>query len=116
MPPNILQYLNIGSCPACNRKFRTENASIIEKNLQGACVQVDCKNCAASVMLTIMGNLEEDDRTQARIVAVVGMVTDLTQGDAKRLVTQKPITVDEALDVYELLIKPERKTKKIKKR
>lgn len=108
---DFLNYL--GSCPLCHRRLRAERATVIEETSQRALLEADCASCAASLLLTVMRTdagldtafLPGDFHRDAALVTTVGMVTDLTAGDAKKILRQPAITVDDVLELHDYLKK-----------
>lgn len=103
---NILKY--IGSCPVCNRKLRPASATVITQTARGALVEADCRNCMTSLMLTIFANVSgSPPREKAArlpgepdLVTLVGIVTDLTAADARRILHKRAVSVDDVFAVH----------------
>lgn len=120
---DLLHYL--GNCPLCNRRLRAERATVIERAHGLVMASVDCQNCWASLVLTIISSrhfpLPEARKTLASlgrtfvdtlelseendVVTLLGMVTDLTASDAKKLSREPRLTFDDVLELHEYFAK-----------
>lgn len=88
-------------CPVCSNKYTAEQTSIIEakdaEKPEDASVMVhaDCERCKSSVVFSI--SLEGPE------IFSVGMVTDLTSGDAKKFKENEHISVDEIMQFHSFM-------------
>ena len=102
---NILKY--IGSCPVCTKKLRAEDATVITQTPRGALIEADCKNCATSLMLTIFASMSRavswQSAPQSELVTLIGIVTDLTAGDAQRMLKKPTVTIDDVFSTHQHL-------------
>lgn len=87
----------IGKCPICDKKYNTESAKLFSKKENINLVHIICDSCQSAMinMILIVG----------QGLSSVGMVTDLSFEDAKRIFEKKPITLDDAIMISELLQK-----------
>lgn len=88
-----LKFIN--QCPICNQAYNTDNARLFAKNDSASLVHIACGNCQSSFVAMIL--------MLGQGVSSVGMVTDLNFSDAERLHKISPLTVDEAIDGYQLI-------------
>ncbi len=84
-------------CPSCGVKFPQDGANIIGRKNNSLLIHFSCEKCqGASLALVakneISGNL-----------ITMGMLTDLDYEEAVKIMQEKPITIDEVLDIYEEL-------------
>lgn len=106
---NLLNYL--GNCPICNKRLRSDRTVVIREKARAVLVEADCQTCSSSLLLTIVqGALPASDLRMHEhagsgdgIVATVGMVTDLTGADARRLLAQEPLRVADVLALHTYL-------------
>jgi len=85
----------VGRCPICNAEYKAEEAKLFAKKESANLVHVNCCQCKSSVVFMIM--------LLGQGLSSVGMVTDLSFEDAKRLYGADEITLDEALDAYDYI-------------
>ncbi len=83
----------LGNCPICNKKYDSRNASVLEKNQEFMSFYIDCGNCSSSVIVAVFFPL-------SGLVTTVGMLTDLSREDLKKLRTFDPISADEVLEMH----------------
>ena len=88
-----LKFIN--HCPICSKAYNPDNAQLFAKNDSASLVHIACGNCQSSFVAMIL--------MLGQGVSSVGMVTDLSLNDAKRLYRSSPLTVDEAIDGYKLI-------------
>jgi hypothetical protein len=86
-----LKFIN--RCPICSSAYDGKEAKLFAKNETATLVHLTCTSCAsyfvAMVLLVGQG------------VSSVGMVTDLSFDDVKRLYQSEPFTTDEIIDAHE---------------
>lgn len=85
----------IGRCPICNAEYRQEAAQFFVEQDSGRLLHITCDKCQSYfvAMVVIAG----------QGISSVGMVTDLSFADVKRLYRQPIITLDEVIDYHEFL-------------
>ena len=90
-----LKFIN--RCPICSSVYNASSAKLFSRSDQATLVHLTCTNCAsyfvAMVLLVGQG------------VSSVGMVTDLSFNDVKRLYQSEPLTTDEMIEAHEELQK-----------
>ncbi len=88
-----LKFIN--HCPICSSAYEVKDAKLFNSNEAAALVHLTCLKCqsyfVAMVVLLKQG------------VSSVGMVTDLSFEDVKRLYRREPLTTDEIIEAHELL-------------
>jgi len=82
----------VGRCPICNAEYAMGSAKLFAKKDSASLVHVNCTKCQSAVMFMIM--------IMGQGLSSVGMITDLSFEDAKRLYGSEEITLDEALAAY----------------
>ena len=90
-----LKFIN--RCPICSSLYDTKSARLFSRNESATLVHLTCSKCASYfvAMVLLMG----------QGVSSVGMVTDLSFEDVKRLYNIQPFTTDEIIDAHEELQK-----------
>lgn len=83
----------LGNCPICNKKYRSGNASVLEKRAEFMSFYIDCEHCLSSVIVAVFFPL-------SGLVTTVGMLTDLSRKDIKKRDKLAPLTADEVLDMH----------------
>ena len=88
-----LKFIN--RCPICSSIYDVDRAKMFSRNESATLVHLTCVRCnsyfVAMVIMIGQG------------VSSVGMVTDLSFDDVKRIYSSEPITTDEIIDAYEQL-------------
>lgn len=92
-----LQFIN--RCPVCSQPYASEAVRLFAKKNQASLVHLSCQSCQSFfvAMIVVLG----------QGLSSVGMVTDLSFTDLKRLQRATPITADELIDGYQLLERPD---------
>ena len=88
-----LKFIN--KCPICSEIYNTEQAELFAKTENAYLIHMTCQECASyfiAMVVMLAGGLSS-----------VGMVTDLSLADAKRLYQAEPITLNEALNGYKTM-------------
>ncbi len=93
-----LKFIN--KCPICSAAYIVEHAELFATEDQASLVHLTCEQCHSYFIAMIVA--------VGHGLSSVGMVTDLSAGDAKRLYRRAPIALNEALEGYELLQNSER--------
>jgi len=97
-PESWLEALKfIGHCPICNERYEADRAKLFAQRDAANLVHINCGKCASNfiAMIVMMG----------QGLSSVGMVSDLSFEDAKKLYKTAPITVDEIIDGYQYIYK-----------
>jgi len=82
----------MSQCPVCHNEFAKNQAEVIEEVNGSNLVHLICKSCGnALLVLVVVGPLG---------MSSVGMLTDLSFIDAKRLYKKQAITEDELLNFH----------------
>jgi hypothetical protein len=85
-------------CPACGRKSSQEELKVLGGGDGSVLIHLTCAKCwAASLAVT-----SRDDHNNQ--VMTVGMLTDLNREEALDLLSKKALSVDEVLDLYQVLV------------
>jgi len=85
----------IGKCPLCGTAYNAVTAKLFAKKESANLVHLTCVKCKSAFMAIIM--------TFGQGISSVGMVTDLSFDDAKRMYNGRPLTVDEVIEGYQFL-------------
>jgi hypothetical protein len=88
-----LKFIN--KCPICQGVYASTQAELFAKNEDAYLVHITCEQCQSyfiAMVVMLGGGLSS-----------VGMVTDLSLEDAKRVYQTEPITLNEALSGYKML-------------
>lgn len=88
-----LQFIN--KCPVCSALYDTEKAELFAKHDRAYLVHLTCSICRSYFVAMII--------TLGQGLSSVGIVTDLSVKDAKRLHGTEPISLDEALDAHHVI-------------
>lgn len=85
----------IGHCPLCDARYATEKAQAFLKQDTLNLIHLTCAECKSGfiAMVIVMG----------QGLSSVGMVTDLTCADAKRLFKTETITIDEVIEGHKFI-------------
>lgn len=85
-----LKFIN--RCPICSSLYDTKSAKLFSRNETATLVHLTCQNCSSFfvAMVLLMG----------QGVSSVGMVTDLSFEDVKRLYNTEPFSTDEIIDAH----------------
>src|SRR3989338_641639 len=97
--PNIdswreaLKFIN--KCPICSNSYTPEQATLFGKNEAASLVHLTCQNCQSYFVAMIL--------MLGQGFSSVGMVTDLSLSDARRLHKATPLSIDEAINGFQLI-------------
>ncbi len=86
-----LQFMN--KCPICGEIYKAANANLCAKNESASLVHITCERCRSYFMAMIL--------QMGSGLSSVGMITDLSLTDTKRLYQASPITVNEMIAGYQ---------------
>lgn len=85
----------ITHCPICRVKYNPVEARVIEEGTDAHLVYVKCHSCGKAILAVVVeGGVG---------VQSIGMVTDLSSEDVRRLRRSRPVCGDDVLDLHELL-------------
>ncbi len=82
----------MGRCPICDKEYKKESARLFAQRQSANLVHINCVYCRSSLIAMIM--------VLGQGLSSVGMVTDLSFEDARRLHNVEPISLDEILEGY----------------
>lgn len=85
----------MGMCPLCSVKEARTESHIIDMLDDARVVHLTCRRCHQSIVVVM--------RTNEMGVQCVGIVTDLGVEDAKALLRDRQVDIDDVLDVHEQL-------------
>lgn len=86
----------ISRCPLCSTAYNQEQAQLFAKTGEASFVHLTCPSCQSFfiAMVVVMGPG----------ISSVGMVSDLSVEDARRVHGLAPFSLNEAISGYQLLI------------
>ncbi len=85
----------ITSCPVCAHAYKANSVNVFAEHDGVHAVHTVCPSCQSNFIAMIM--------TVGQGMSTVGMVTDLSLTDAKRLYAKEPFTTDDIIDTHEHL-------------
>lgn len=85
----------MSQCPVCKKNYPKDQADILEQNSTAHLVHITCPSCRHAILAVVVV-------TQLGMSSV-GMLTDLSVADVKRLRQQSDITENEVLDFHTAL-------------
>ena len=89
------QFMIMKECLVCKHKITDKQIKIVSEGDNSYILYLSCTYCDnALVLLASINNIG---------VGLVGMVSDLTYDDAKRLYNKLPIDEDDLLDAYQII-------------
>ena len=89
----------ISQCPFCQMKYQPSLTKILEERRGAHLVHLECFNCGSSIVaLIISGGLG---------VSSIGLLTDLTSEDVIRFKNSASVSLDNVIEIHELLNKNE---------
>ena len=86
----------LGSCPVCASSYDRNKTSIVDKFQENITLHIECARWGSSVLVSINAGLRG-------LVTTVGMPTDLSKSDLKRLKKATKVTTDEVLELHMML-------------
>ncbi len=90
-----LKFIN--RCPICSGTYNGKEAKLFAKNDTATLVHMTCAECASYFVAMVL--------VVGQGVSSVGMVTDLSFDDARRLYREEPLSTDEMIEAHELIQK-----------
>lgn len=88
-----LKFIN--KCPLCGKVYNLEHAYLFAEESAAQFVHITCNHCQSYFVAMIL--------MLGQGLSSVGMITDLSLEDVKRLYKTSAITLDEALSGYQLM-------------
>lgn len=88
-----LKFIN--RCPICSALYDTKEAKLFAKNDTATLVHLTCTSCATYFVAMVL--------VVGQGVSSVGMVTDLSFEDARKIHQMEPVTTDEIIDAHEFI-------------
>ena len=86
----------ITQCPVCGGDFEAKAAKFLIKKKESQLVHITCCYCKGNFIANIM--------IFSKGISTVGMVTDLSFEDVKRIYGSVPIEIDEVIEGYKYLL------------
>lgn len=85
----------VSRCPFCSAEYDLDGARVVAEEEESTMVYVTCIDCGSSIIAIVaMSGLG---------IVSLGLVTDMTEQDTKRMVDEKPISSNDLLNLYEIL-------------
>jgi len=85
----------VSRCPFCSAEYDLDGAKVIGEEEESTMVYVSCGDCESSIIAIVaMSGLG---------IVSLGLVTDMTEEDTKRLKDDEEVNGDDMLNLYELL-------------
>ncbi len=88
-----LRFMSV--CPFCSSKDAPTDSKIIDSRDDSHVVHLTCKRCGQAILVQV--------RSSGVGVQCIGIVTDLSEEDAKKLLNDRSVDIDDVLDVHEAL-------------
>jgi len=87
----------VSRCPFCSAEYDLDGSKVIAEEEESTMVYVTCTDCESSIIAIVaMSGLG---------IVSLGLVTDMTEADTKRMMKDGAVTSNELLHMYELLNK-----------
>jgi hypothetical protein len=84
-------------CPFCSAEYDLDGAKVIGEQDESTMVYVTCDECESSIIAIVA--------MSAMGIVSLGLVTDMTEDDTKRLMNEREVSSNELLSMYELMNK-----------
>lgn len=97
-PANNLEHLT--KCPLCQKEYGNFNITILDQKRGKATLHLTCEYCQTASLVFVIVN-------QSGILSL-GMVTDVTKEEAKRMLNREAVSADDVVEIYGLLKKTEK--------
>lgn len=85
----------VSVCPLCSSKNASTQSHVIDVHEDTSLVHLSCGKCRRKILVQF--------RMSTVGVQCVGIVTDLSLEDARRLMKDRSVDIDDVLDVHEAL-------------
>ncbi|MFA5777087.1 MAG: hypothetical protein WC906_01455 [Parcubacteria group bacterium] len=95
MKPSINNLDNLAKCPICEKKYGQTKVLVLEEEMNRTTLHVTCESCKISSIVFISSG-------KMGIVSL-GMLTDLTREEAKKLFKSEEVSADNVIEVHEYL-------------
>lgn len=82
-------------CPLCQTDYKFDQIDVIDEDAGAHLVHITCDTCAGNMLAILM--------LSGFGMSSVGMITDLSATDIRRLQDAEPISADDVLSMYEAL-------------
>jgi len=89
------QFKIMKECPLCEKSFKMDRIQLVEMGQNTKLLHITCPSCNNALLILI--SFSEIG------VGLVGLTSDLTLEDVKRLKTREAFGSDELLDYYEII-------------
>jgi hypothetical protein len=87
----------VSRCPFCSSEYDLDGSKVIAEEEESTMVYVTCTDCESSIIAIVaMSGLG---------IVSLGLVTDMTEADTKRMMKDNPVSSNELLSLYEALHK-----------
>lgn len=83
---------SMAKCPVCEKKYKKENAIVLEAGQKRNTVHFTCESCQMSSLVFV-------SQGQAGMVGV-GILTDLDRSEVKNIFQKEAISADQVLSVH----------------
>jgi transcription elongation factor Elf1 len=93
--PNLENLKALVHCPVCNKEYRPAKMLLLDQEDKRSTLHLTCESCGASTLVYV-------SMSPVGVVSM-GVLTDLEQGEAKRLFKGEAISSDEVLTVHQFL-------------
>ncbi|TAN33244.1 hypothetical protein EPN28_02835 [Patescibacteria group bacterium] len=85
----------LGTCTVCGRAYGSGKMKILKNEKKSRLLHATCAFCNSHFMAMLM--------KMGGGMSTIGMVTDLSLNDSRRLLDKAPITVNEAIEGYKYI-------------
>jgi hypothetical protein len=87
----------VSRCPFCSAEYDLDGSKVIAEEEESTMVYVTCTDCESSIIAIVaMSGLG---------IVSLGLVTDMTEADTKRMIKDGAVSSNELLSMYEMLNK-----------
>lgn len=87
----------VSRCPFCSSEYDLDGSKVIAEEADSTMVYVTCTDCESSIIAIVaMSGLG---------IVSLGLVTDMTEADTKRLMKEGAVSSNDLLHLYEMLHK-----------
>ncbi|TXH07360.1 MAG: hypothetical protein E6Q06_03145 [Candidatus Moraniibacteriota bacterium] len=95
MKPNLENLKALVHCPVCSKEYRPAKVLLLDQEDKRSTLHLTCESCSASSLVYV-------SMSPVGVVSM-GVLTDLEQGEARRLFKGEVISSDEVLTVHRFL-------------
>jgi hypothetical protein len=82
-------------CSVCNKPFQPAKVLVLSEENDRSMLHLHCEECGVASLVSVSAGMTG--------VASVGMLTDLTADDAREMFGKAPISVDQVIEMHNLL-------------